>query len=80
MVKGSSPPYLTNIDVIKQSHKIVQNLKDGMNMHLLGPQQFKVVMAKNIVCTFASSQAINSGIGISKLLGVDKRNIKSGEV
>jgi hypothetical protein len=55
MVKGSLPPYLINIDAIKQNHEIVQILKDGTNMYLLGPQQSKVVMAKDIVCTFASS-------------------------
>jgi hypothetical protein len=31
---------------------------------------------ERIVCTFASSQSINNGRGISKPLGVNRRNIK----
>jgi len=78
-VKDSLPPYLNDLVVIKQSHEVVQNLKDGMNTHLVGSQPSKVVMAKDIVCIFASSQFINNGKGISKLLSVDRRNNKRVE-
>jgi hypothetical protein len=37
-------------------------------------------MAKDIVCTFASSQAVNSERGIFKLLGVDRKNIKKAKM
>ncbi len=33
-------------------------------------------MVKDSVCTFASSQVISSGKGITKLFGLDRRNIK----
>jgi hypothetical protein len=33
-------------------------------------------MAKNIVCTFASSQSIMNNREVAKVLGVDTRNIK----
>jgi hypothetical protein len=34
-------------------------------------------MAKDIVCTFASSQ-VGSSRGVTRALGVDRRNIKKG--
>jgi hypothetical protein len=74
-VKDFLPPYLSDL-AIKQSHEVVQNLKDEMNTHLVGSQPFKVIMVKDIVCTFAFSQFINSGKGTSKLFGADIRNIK----
>jgi hypothetical protein len=74
MVKDSLPPYLNNLAIIKQNH---QNLKDGMNTNLMGPHQFKVVMANDNMCTFASSQIINSGKGIAKDFTIDRRNIKN---
>jgi hypothetical protein len=79
MMKVSLPPYLNDLAPIKQSHEVVQNLKDGMNTHLMGSQPFKVIMAKDIVCTFAFSQFVNSGRGIFKLFNVDRRNIKRVE-
>jgi hypothetical protein len=60
--------------------EVVQNLKDGMNTHLVGPWQSKVTMAKDIVCTFVASQSINSGKCLVKMFCVDKRNIKKGLV
>ncbi len=78
-MKDSLPPYSSDLTIIKQSHEVVQNLKDGMNTHLVGSQPFKVIMAKDIICTFASSQFINSGKGISKLFGVNRGNIKRVE-
>jgi hypothetical protein len=78
-MKDSLPPYLSDLATIKQSHEVVQNLKDGMNTHLVGSQPFKVVMVKDIVCTFTSSPFVNNGRGISKLLSVDKRNHKKVE-
>ncbi len=74
-VKDFLPPYLSDL-AIKQSHEVVQNLKDEMNTHLVGSQPFKVIMVKDIVCTFEFSQFINSGKGTSKLFGADIRNIK----
>jgi len=59
-------------------NNVFQILKDGMNTHLLGHRTSKVVMAKDIVCTFASSQSISNGRDITKMFGVDERNIKKG--
>jgi hypothetical protein len=35
-------------------------------------------MAKDIVCTFASSQSFASSKEVVKVLGVDRKNIKKG--
>jgi hypothetical protein len=78
-MKGSLPPYLSDLAAIKQSHEVFLNLKDGMNTHLVGSQSFKVIMAEDIVCTLAVSPSVNSGRRISKLLGIDGRNIKKVE-
>lgn len=77
MVKDSLPTYLNNLAIIKQNHEVVQNLKDGMNTNLMAPHQFKVVMAKDNMCTFASSQIINTGKGIAKVFIIDRRNIEN---
>ncbi len=77
MVKDSLLPYLNNLAIIKQNHEEVQNLKDGMNTNLIGPHQSKVVMVKDNMCTFASSQIVNSGKCIAKVFIVDRQNIKN---
>jgi len=33
-------------------------------------------MAKNILCTFATSELVGSSRGVTKLMGVDRRNIR----
>ena len=38
-------------------------------------RQSKIVMAKDILCTFASTSNTGSGRGLAGLLGVDRRNI-----
>lgn len=49
-----------------------------MNTHLVGQQESKVVMAKDIVCSLIISHVMNNGRGIARLLGVDRWNIKKG--
>ena len=46
-----------------------------MREHLLGVKPSKIVMAKDILCTFASSSVAGSGRGLAAVLGVDRRNI-----
>ncbi len=70
---------MSDLATIKQSHEVVQNLKDGMNTRLVGSKPYKVIMVKDIVCTFASSQFVSNLRRISNLLGVGKRNIKRVE-
>jgi hypothetical protein len=83
LVKGFLPPYLEDNALLKQNQGVLGNLKDGLTSHLVGPCQSKLVMAKDIMCRLATTahtieSGINSGRGIARLLGVDKRNIKRG--
>jgi len=48
-----------------------------MNTNLMGWHQSKVVKAKDNMCTFASSQIVNSGKDIVKVFSVDRRNTKN---
>jgi hypothetical protein len=57
---------------------VVENLKDGLSTNLVGQHHSKLLVAKDIVCTLATSQSLGSGQGITKVLGVDKRSIKKG--
>jgi hypothetical protein len=41
----------------------------------VGVKQSKLIMAKDILCTFASTSEVESGRGMAGLLGVDRRNI-----
>jgi hypothetical protein len=43
-----------------------------MNTHLVGQQESKVMMAKNIADTLIISHVVSSGRAITRLLGVDK--------
>jgi len=36
MARNFLPPYLNDLATIKRNHEVVQNLKDGMNTHLVG--------------------------------------------
>jgi hypothetical protein len=78
LVKGMLPSYYSNISIVKHNQEVVENLKDGLSFHLVGEHNSKLVVAKDIVYTLASSQSLSSGQGITKVLGVDKRNIKNG--
>lgn len=83
LVKGFLLPYLEDNALLKQSQGVLGNLKDGLISHLVGLYQSKLVMAKDIMCTLATSahtieSGINNGRSIARLLGVDKRNIKRG--
>jgi hypothetical protein len=56
---------------------LIENFKFGLSSHAIGPWSNTLAMAKDIVCTFASSQMGNNK-GVARVLGVDTRNIKKG--
>jgi hypothetical protein len=43
---------------------------------LLGSRKTQLMVAKDIVYTLASNQSMNSSLGVTKTLGVDRWNIK----
>ncbi len=69
--------YLTNVQSIKRNQEILNNMKYGITNHLVGPKHIQHVVAKDIVCMFASGSLIGSSKGVAKVLGVDKINIRN---
>ncbi len=76
LMKDSLPPYMTDLHIARQYYEIIQNTKKGMNIHLVRQRKSKVMMAKDIMWTLVTSHAMSSGRRITRLLGVDKWNIK----
>ena len=56
-------------------HATTSSVREGLKDHLVGVKASKIVMAKDILCTFASSSQVGSGRGLVGLLEVDRRNI-----
>jgi hypothetical protein len=81
-MKGMIPPWISNLDTIKVQHYVLSSVREGVREgvrdHLVGVRQSKLVMAKDILCTLASSSHVGSGRGVARLLGVDGRNITKG--
>jgi hypothetical protein len=73
-MKAMIPPFLSNLKTVKLQHSVVLSVRIGMRDHLVGSKPSKIVIAKDILCTFASSSDVGSGRGFAGLLGVDRRN------
>ncbi len=71
LFKDMIPPYLIDLRVVKHKYDVLQNMKEGINTHLVGHRKFKLVMAKDIVCTLTSSQSITNKTTIT-MFSVDK--------
>jgi hypothetical protein len=56
---------------------LIENFKFGLSSHVISPWSNTLAMAKDIVCTFASS-LVGSNKGVARVLGVDTRNILKG--
>jgi hypothetical protein len=54
-VQDFVPPYFKNITNLKHSQEILGNLKESLIIHLVSQCESKLVMAKDIMCTFVSS-------------------------
>lgn len=72
------PPFLRNIAAVRVATEVVAGIKDGVTSHLKGPRKAKVVMAKDIICTFAAGSSVGSSRMIHGVLGLDRRNLKKG--
>jgi hypothetical protein len=75
VMKDIVPPFLIDLGTLKLQNSVISSVREGMTDHLVGSKPSKIVMAKNILCTFASSSHCGSGRGLAGLLGVDRRNI-----
>ncbi len=54
------PLYLHDTKRIKHNQLLIDNLKSRLLGHITGQQSFKLVMAKDIICTFAFNQSLGS--------------------
>jgi hypothetical protein len=77
-MKGMIPPWISNLNTIKLQHYVLSSVREGVRDHLVGVRQSKFIMAKDILCTLASSSQVGNRRGVAGLLGVDKRNITKG--
>jgi hypothetical protein len=64
--------YLKDLQAVKQNHLVVGNINSGMTSHFTGMRSSHSLMAKDMVCTLASSQSLGSSRGLAKVLGVDR--------
>jgi hypothetical protein len=78
LVKGMVPKYLFDLNIVQQRYEILTNVQIGLIMHLIGSHSIKIVVAKDIICTLASSNNLRNNKAIVKVPRVDKRNIKRG--
>jgi hypothetical protein len=76
LLQGFLPDYLKDLEAVKHNQVVVGNINSGMTSHLTGERPSQSLMAKDIVCTLASSQSLGSSRGLARALGVDRRNIK----
>jgi hypothetical protein len=74
-MKDIVPPFLSDLETLKLQNSVISSVREGMRDHLVGSKPSKIVMAKDILCTFASGSQCGSGRGLAGLLGVDRRNI-----
>jgi hypothetical protein len=74
-MKEMIPPYLKDLQTIKLQQSIFSSVREGIKDHLVGVKKSKLVMAKDILCTFVSMSELGSRSGLAGLLGVDRRNI-----
>jgi hypothetical protein len=72
------PLYLCDTKRIKHNQLLINNLKFGLSSRVIRQQSSKLVMVKDIVCTFAFNQSLGNNREVAKVLEIDKRNIKKG--
>ena len=74
-IKRLIPASLSNLETLMLQDLVLSSVREGLKDHLVGVKASKIVMAKDILCTFASSSQVGSGKELAGLLGVDRRNI-----
>jgi lipid A disaccharide synthetase len=57
--------FLQDLGVVQRKHEMIRNMKTGISMHLAGSRKSHLVMAKDIICTLASSENITSSRSIA---------------
>ena len=57
-MKEMIPPFLRDMGSFKLQNHVVSSVRDGMRNHLAGVKPSKIVMVKDILCTFASCSEV----------------------
>jgi hypothetical protein len=78
LVKDAIPPFLSDLRIVKQNQSFIDNMKFGIAAHLSGQKPSNIVMAKDILCTLASSATTSSCRGVAGVLRVKWQNIRKG--
>ncbi len=52
--------YFIDVQSIKQNQEILNNMTSRITSHLVGPKQTQLVVARGIICIFASNSSIGS--------------------
>jgi hypothetical protein len=55
LVKGMLPSYYYDIFIVIHNQEVVENLRDGLSVHLVGQHHSKPIVAKDIICKLATS-------------------------
>jgi hypothetical protein len=77
LLKNVVPEYINNLASLKFSQEVLNNMKSRIKEYLVGSRPTQLVVAKDIICMLATSNAsIGSGNAIANALGVDKWNIR----
>jgi hypothetical protein len=64
-------PFLQDLGAVHQNHEVIQNMTVGISMYLARSKKSHLVMAKDIICTLASSENMTSSRSLAEVLGVD---------
>ena len=74
-IKRLIPASLSNLETFMLQDSVLSSVREGLKDHIVGVKASKIVMAKDILCTFASSSQVGSGRKLVGLLGLVRRNI-----
>jgi hypothetical protein len=77
-MREAVPSYLSDVKALKEYHKIIEIIRSAVGTHLCGQKPMQIVMAKDILCTLASSSSSSSCRGVVGALGMDRRTIRRG--
>jgi hypothetical protein len=75
-INGMLLDYLVDLKCVKQNHEILSNMKTGITKHLKGQRKSDLVISREIVCILTSSSSNGNSKGVTRVLGVDKHNIR----
>ena len=77
-MREAVPSYLSDVKALKEYYKIIENTRSVVETHTCSQKPMEIMMAKDILCTLASSSSSSSCRGMAGVLGINKWNIRRG--